>query len=66
MCKGEILNEVLSIVMTFSAQEGPATIPEDVLEALLSLPRLPLSGERKLRIIKCLSNKSETNYKIVL
>ena len=66
MCKGEILSEVLSIVRTFSAEEGPATIPEDALEALLSLPRLPLSGERKLRIIKCLSNKSETNYKIVL
>ena len=60
------MSEVLSIVRTFSAEEGPATIPEDALEALLSLPRLPLSGERKLRIIKCLSNKSETNYKIVL
>ena len=66
MCKGEILSEVLSIVRTFSAEEGPATIPEDALEALLSLPRLPLSGERKLKIIKCLSNKSETNYKIAL
>ena len=55
MCKGEILSEVLSIFRTFSAEEGPATIPEDVLGALLSLSRLPLSGENLKLIIRLFS-----------
>ena len=59
----EILRELLALIKSFADEEGPRTIPEDLLEALSFLSRAPISGDRRLEVIKSFRNKSEIDFK---
>ena len=62
-CTEEILPEVFVLVKNVVDGKGPKTTPEDFFNALLLLVRVPISGDRRLKVIRYFwNNESKIDF----